>query len=86
MDLLTGAGSTRRWRELRPFIFERDGYVCQVRLRCDGDPATHVDHIVSRRHWPPGLPGVDDPANLQAACAECNLAKGAGATLRSWSW
>lgn len=69
----TGArGSTRAWRRLRAAVLERDGHVCQVRLVCDGAPATHVDHIV-----PVVDGGRDDPGNLRAACAACNLRRGA---------
>lgn len=61
----TRPGSTRRWREkVRPAVLERDGYRCQV---C-GAPAEHVDHIVRVCDG-----GTDDPANLRATCAACNL-------------
>jgi 5-methylcytosine-specific restriction endonuclease McrA len=86
VTLLPPSGSTTAWRRIRLVILERDGWACQLRLRCDGARATHVDHRVSRSQWPVGQPGVDAPANLQASCAACNLAKGRGATLRSWAW
>jgi 5-methylcytosine-specific restriction protein A len=60
-------GSTRQWRNLREQILARDRYACQ---RC-GAAATHVDHIV-----PVARGGADDPRNLQALCAACDLAKG----------
>lgn len=84
--LLTGNGSTRRWRAVRPYVLDRDGHICQLRIKCAGAPATHVDHKIPRDRWPAGQPGVDDPANLQASCGPCNLAKGAGGSLRNWSW
>lgn len=45
----------------------RDHHECQ---QC-GARAEHVDHIIPRV-----LGGTDDPANLQALCQACNLAKG----------
>lgn len=84
--LLRSGGSTTAWRRRRLIVLERDRYTCQLRLRCDGARATHVDHVVSRQLWPAGVPGVDELPNLQASCAACNLAKGRGATLRDWSW
>lgn len=40
---------------------------------------THAtaDHIVARAAWPDGLPGRDDPPNLQAACRRCNSQRSA---------
>lgn len=67
-------GSTRAsrlpagWREhIRPAILERDGFVCQIRLPGCAGRATEVDHIEP----------TDDhsPANLQAACSDCNAEK-----------
>ena len=60
-------GSTRQWRELRAQILARDRYTCQT---C-GAPAEHVDHIRPLHNG-----GSDQPGNLAAACAECNLRKG----------
>jgi 5-methylcytosine-specific restriction endonuclease McrA len=84
--LRTGQGGTSAWRRRRLVILDRDGWTCQLRLRCLGARATHVDHIVAMVDWPPGQPGVDEPSNLQASCAECNLAKGRAPALRSWKW
>lgn len=71
-------GSTRRWRELRAFVLERDGHVCKV-PRADGllcgARATHADHIVSLADGGPKW----DPNNLRAACAPCNLSRGTAA-------
>lgn len=60
-------GSTRAWRQLRLKILDRDAYECQLRIPsiCT-HRATHVHHIN-------GKTSGDDPDNLQAACAECNL-------------
>jgi len=60
-------GSTRQWRQLRAQILARDRYTCQT---C-GAPAEHVDHIRPLRDG-----GSDQPGNLAAACAACNLRKG----------
>lgn len=75
--LLRAAGSTRAWRRVRLLVLERDGWRCQLPAD-DGHGlclafAGHVDHIVARAHG-----GSDDPANLRAACARHNLARGAG--------
>lgn len=61
-------GSTRAWRQTRALVLYRDAYRCQ---RC-GAPANHVDHA-----QPVLFGGTSDPANLQALCTACNLAKGA---------
>jgi 5-methylcytosine-specific restriction endonuclease McrA len=62
-------GSTRQWRKLRALVLARDGYICHW---CTG-PATHVDHLT-----PVARGGTDHPSNLVAACADCNLRRGAG--------
>lgn len=68
-------GSTRRWRRLRRLVLDRDQWRC---YRC-GRHATHADHIV-----PYAEGGRDEPANLRAACAGCNLSRaGRAATERS---
>lgn len=61
----------RRWRTVRPRILKRDRYVCQVRLVCQGDPATEVDHITPVRDG--GAPYA--VSNLRAACSACNQAR-----------
>jgi 5-methylcytosine-specific restriction enzyme A len=61
-------GSTRQWRKLRDQILARDRWTCR---RC-GERASHIDHIT-----PIAAGGTDHPANLQALCGVCNLAKGA---------
>jgi 5-methylcytosine-specific restriction endonuclease McrA len=57
-------GSTREWRNTRARVLARDGWICH-----------HVDHRV-----PVLFGGTDDESNLLAACANCNLAKGAQRT------
>lgn len=99
MTALLATGSTRRWRRIRLYVLDRDGWRCQ--LPSDDDPAQlcldlaeHVDHIVARVDG-----GSDDPANLRAACAFHNLRRGRGATpglpvgksrpsrqVSRWSW
>jgi 5-methylcytosine-specific restriction enzyme A len=61
-------GSTRQWRKTRTRILTRDHGRCQ---RC-GNPASEVDHI-----RPVARGGSDHPANLEAICRACNLAKSA---------
>lgn len=84
--LLLPSGSTYKWRQVRARVLHRDRHACQLRIKCDGARATHVDHVIARWRWPAGTPGVDAPENLQASCAPCNLAKGRGLSLREWSW
>ncbi len=60
-------GSTRHWRTTRLAVLARDKYACQ---RC-GARASHVDHVTAVARG-----GRDEPGNLQALCAACNLAKG----------
>lgn len=99
MSALTAAGSTRRWRRIRAYVLDRDGWRCQ--LPADDRPgelcldlAGHVDHIVARVNG-----GTDEPDNLRAACATHNLRRGSGDTsasparssrpyrqVRGWSW
>lgn len=106
MSALRTAGSTRRWRRIRVAILERDRRRCQwpglhtapagtwSALYGTGSaclaPAGHVDHVVERIAG-----GNDRPENLRAACADHNLARGAGTDDRQlqprrsstrWSW
>lgn len=69
-------GSTRRWRQLRLAIANRDHWVCQLCLRpidpilCKPHPrALHIHHTKGKAYG-------DDPKYLVAAHAECNLAAG----------
>lgn len=75
--LLRAAGSTRAWRRVRLLVLERDGWRCQLPADAGAGLclawASHVDHITARVHG-----GTDAPANLRAACARHNLARGAG--------
>lgn len=61
--------------EQRMAIWRRDGGVCQVKLKCDGDKCDwenwDADHIVP---WSRG--GKTTVANGQVACQPCNAAKG----------
>ena len=69
-------GSTRQLRVTRERVLERDGYVCQVPVRAGGricgEYADHADHIT-----PVDAGGSDHESNLRAACANCNLSRGA---------
>lgn len=63
------AGSTRAWRKVRAYVLTRDGHRCQLRLPGCTTVASHVHHLLGKQHG-------DDPAQLVAACAHCNLAVG----------
>lgn len=59
---------------LKGYVFERDGYVCQLRLPGCTRRAEEPDHIIPR-----SLGGaVADVHNMQAACRHCNRKKGNG--------
>jgi len=59
---------TKKWKNKRLSILQRDGYECYV---CGGQ-ADQVDHIIPR------VAGGDvfDDYNLMAICARCNRLKG----------
>ena len=60
-----------RWNRHRQRCFEVKGRVCQVRLLCDGAPATEVDHIVP---WRDGGAWFDLD-NLRPSCKPCNISR-----------
>ena len=63
---------SRRWKEVRRLVLERDGHWCRLGLLGCRGVAVSVDHIVE-------LQDGGDPfalANLQAACVSCNTRKG----------
>lgn len=68
-------GSTSRWRRIRRYVLDRDGWRCQA-PRDDGTIcgryADTAGHIIARAHG-----GTDDPANLRAECRKCNFGDGA---------
>lgn len=89
-------GSDRRWRKLRLYVLDRDGFTCQMPVsggtadnggQVCGAFATHVDHIV-----PLAKGGAKyDDRNCRASCASCNLRRGTGrarsrAVVSGWSW
>ena len=56
------------WRRIRAQILDRDNHLCQIRgPRCT-TAATAVDHIIPVQSGGPWF----DPANLRAACVNCN--------------
>jgi 5-methylcytosine-specific restriction endonuclease McrA len=59
---------TKKWKNKRLSVLQRDGYECYV---CGGQ-ADQVDHIIPR------VKGGDvfDDDNLMAICGRCNRAKG----------
>lgn len=56
------------WNPVRQTILERDHGICHI---CRKPGATVVDHIIPRARG-----GSNDPSNLAAAHAACNLTKG----------
>jgi len=62
-------GSTRRWREIRKRIIQRD-QVCQLCGQDEGQ--MHIDHII-----PKSKGGSDMDLNLRLLCRSCNLRRGA---------
>lgn len=63
-------GSGWAWQRKRTAILERDGYRCRLQLEGCTGAATVVDHQLNVTRG-----GSDDPANLVAACANCNERK-----------
>ena len=62
---------TPLWKRVRKQVLARDGRRCQLQLPGCTQRATQVDHRVDIADG--GAPY--DPANCQAACAQCNLSK-----------
>lgn len=56
------------WKQLRLAVLDRDNHICKW---C-GSAADQVDHVV-----PVAEAGSDDMSNLAAACAPCNIHRGA---------
>lgn len=63
------------WRKVRLKVLKRDGNECQLRYPCCTHHATTADHIIPVSRLDRRDPAILDPANLQAACGECNSAK-----------
>lgn len=60
------ADGTGRWKRLRRFVLQRDGYRCTV---CGGAGRLEVHHRVAVADGGPEL----DPGNLTAVCVPCHL-------------
>ena len=71
-DNQPGRRDLRGWSKLRREILERDGYLCQLKLKPCLVVADTVDHVIPRARG-----GADVASNLQAACGPCNALKGA---------
>lgn len=59
---------TKKWKNKRLSILQRDGYECYM---CGGQ-AEQVDHLIPRAKGG----DVFDDDNLMAICARCNRSKG----------
>lgn len=51
-------------------VLRRDDHTCRYCGQSAPDVKLHVDHVI-----PIALGGTDDPSNLAAACADCNIGK-----------
>jgi 5-methylcytosine-specific restriction protein A len=60
--------ATTAWRNTRLYILDRDRHLCQIMGPGCNRYATCVDHIVDRADGG----AMYDPANLRAACRNCN--------------
>ena len=79
----------RAWMKVRARVLQRDGYTCAYCRRGPLPPAAlHVDHATPLARGGPAW----DEGNMVAACAQCNLSKGArpgpppAATARRPGW
>ena len=59
---------TKKWKNKRLSVLQRDGYECYL---CGGQ-ADQVDHLIARSKGG----DVFDDDNLMAICGRCNRAKG----------
>lgn len=59
-------------KKVRFEVFKRDSFQCQYCGRSAPEVLLHIDHIK-----PVAEDGTNDIFNLVAACADCNLGKGA---------
>ncbi len=74
----SGRGGRRWYEKIRPRIFKRDNYLCQICLRnglltpveLSGPNCGICDHIV-----PLAEGGTDDDDNLQIICKQCDKEK-----------
>ncbi len=57
---------------LRFMVLERDQFACRYCGAKAPEVRLHIDHVVSIKNG-----GTNSPANLVAACQDCNLGKGA---------
>lgn len=65
-----GKPTRRTGQRLRFAILKRDGFACHYCGRKPPEVELHVDHVI-----PVADGGTDDPANLVAACFDCNAGK-----------
>ncbi len=61
--------NSRRYREQRERVFNRDGRQCMICGTDEGE--MHIDHIIPRK-----VGGTHDLDNLRVLCKPCNLRKG----------
>ena len=59
-------------RAQRLLILKRDSFTCAYCGERGTASSLHIDHV-----FPVALGGKNDPANLRAACGDCNRRKGA---------
>ncbi len=64
-----GVTRTRRWKAVRMFALERDGWQC---VQCGTRHRLEVDHIKPVRDWPELSYSL---GNLQTLCGSCHARK-----------
>lgn len=57
-------------KRTRYLVLRRDNFCCRYCGLPAGVAQLHIDHVIPR-----AAGGTDDPSNLTAACADCNLGK-----------
>lgn len=68
-------GGAKKHQRHRGMLVLRQKFMCGICGKPLDEKLAEVDHVIPVSKWPAGVPGVDDPANLQAMHRACNRAK-----------